>query len=233
MRLVSYNIHGGVGLDGRRSLSRIVEVLKAIDADIVCLQEAHRFLPGSGWQDQAGRIAEGLGMEGSFQNNWRLWGGGYGNALLTRTPLNGIGRFFLPNGHERKRIGLWLERRGVLAGHLQTENGLLTLATTHWSLAEKDRFSSAEEIALWASHTGNPIILAGDFNAGSNSLEIKTLLARTGWRDAATIEPFPTFPSAVPTQRVDYFFHSSEITLRRVYTVVTPASDHLPLIVEW
>jgi endonuclease/exonuclease/phosphatase family metal-dependent hydrolase len=110
---------------------------------------------------------------------------------------------------------------------------LLTLATTHWSLAAKDRLSSVEKIALWASFTGNPIVFAGDFNAGSNSLEIKTLLARTGWQDAASLEPLPTFPSDVPTQRVDYFFHSSEIAIRRVYTAASLASDHLPLIVEW
>ena len=37
--VATWNIHGGIGIDGRYSSARIVEVLNELDADIVALQE--------------------------------------------------------------------------------------------------------------------------------------------------------------------------------------------------
>ena len=39
LTLVSYNIHSGIGTDGRFDLHRVAEVLSEIDADIIALQE--------------------------------------------------------------------------------------------------------------------------------------------------------------------------------------------------
>ena len=41
MRIVTYNIHKGRGIDGRVSLKRIVDVLAELNADIIALQEIY------------------------------------------------------------------------------------------------------------------------------------------------------------------------------------------------
>src|SRR3954454_24620159 len=42
VRLVTFNIHHGVGDDGRHELPRLAQVLAAADADVICLQEVDR-----------------------------------------------------------------------------------------------------------------------------------------------------------------------------------------------
>ena len=39
LRIMSYNIHNGMGLDGRRDLERIAAVILEVNPDIVALQE--------------------------------------------------------------------------------------------------------------------------------------------------------------------------------------------------
>jgi endonuclease/exonuclease/phosphatase family metal-dependent hydrolase len=50
MKLVTYNIRFGLGLDQQIDLERIAETVK--DADIIALQEAERFWIHSGMSDQ-------------------------------------------------------------------------------------------------------------------------------------------------------------------------------------
>lgn len=42
IKVASYNIHKGIGLDRRRDPARVLEVLCEIDADVIALQEADR-----------------------------------------------------------------------------------------------------------------------------------------------------------------------------------------------
>ncbi|MFM5907664.1 MAG: endonuclease/exonuclease/phosphatase family protein, partial [Novosphingobium sp.] len=42
IKVASYNIHKGVGLDRRCDPDRILSVLREIDADVIALQEADR-----------------------------------------------------------------------------------------------------------------------------------------------------------------------------------------------
>ena len=64
VRLVTFNIHHGVGDDGRHDLPRLAQVLAAADADVICLQEVDRhFGPRSEDVDQALLLARALDMQ--------------------------------------------------------------------------------------------------------------------------------------------------------------------------
>ena len=55
LRVASFNIHHGVGLDGKLDLDRIAEVVRSTGAEVVGLQEVDRHLSvRSGWIDQPG-----------------------------------------------------------------------------------------------------------------------------------------------------------------------------------
>lgn len=64
MRLLSWNIQWGRGIDGRVDLPRIVETIHQLgDFDVVCLQEvAINFpgLPGSLGEDQVAELSSGF-----------------------------------------------------------------------------------------------------------------------------------------------------------------------------
>ena len=81
MRLLTYNIHKGIGgRDRRYRLERVVDVIEAENPDFVCLQEVDRGAKRSAHDDQPKILAEYFRMVGHlFQLNFRLRsGGGYG-----------------------------------------------------------------------------------------------------------------------------------------------------------
>ena len=61
LRFVTWNIHGSVGLDGKREPSRIAEALSAMAADVIGLQEVEA-RPALSPLAQAPFLAERLGM---------------------------------------------------------------------------------------------------------------------------------------------------------------------------
>src|SRR2546423_931230 len=143
MRLLTWNIRGGLGMDGRRSIERVSEVIKDTGAEIVCLQEVHQRLPWSGFQNQPADLERLLGMKVIFGGNYGLQGSRFGNALLTGLPVVSWRNIRLPNSRERRRRGMFLERRGLLEVVVSLPSGPLALFTTHWSLDAEDRMESA------------------------------------------------------------------------------------------
>src|SRR4051812_24721075 len=87
LRIVTYNVHRCRGIDNRERPSRIVEVLREIDADVIALQEVLSIPGGTREKDQARYIAEELGANHVAGENRTLKGGSYGNVVLSRHPL--------------------------------------------------------------------------------------------------------------------------------------------------
>ena len=86
MRILTYNIHKGIGgRDRRYRFGRILAVIEAENPDIVCLQEVDRNVRRSRFHDQPQLLADYFGnLERIYQMNVRLREGGYGNLLLSR-----------------------------------------------------------------------------------------------------------------------------------------------------
>ena len=73
--VVSYNIHRGVGLDRRRDLDRIADVIAEISPDVVGLQEVIRE-DGVPHADQAAYLASRLAMSEIVMGETRTHGAG-------------------------------------------------------------------------------------------------------------------------------------------------------------
>jgi len=99
LTLASYNMHYGLGLDGRYDLARIADAVQ--DADIVCLQEVTQNWPQTGHEDQLATLATRLNRYAAFgqmlsvdasevtacgqvQNRRAT----FGNAVLSRWPIS-------------------------------------------------------------------------------------------------------------------------------------------------
>src|SRR4051812_5129581 len=185
VRLVTFNIHHGVGDDGRHDLPRLAQVLAAADADVICLQEVDRhFGPRSEDVDQATLLARALDLQlawGPAIDEPRGAGnprGEYGNALLSRLPILVSDVHRLP-GHG--------EPRSALRTMIELDGAALWVTVTHLSRSGSDR--AAQLAAVAGLHTG-PMetgIVVGDFNAPPDAPELAVLRERFGdaWELAA------------------------------------------------
>ena len=89
MRLLSYNIHKGIGgRDRRYRLERIISVIEAENPDIICLQEVDRHCRRSSHDDQPKLLVEYFKLDSHlYQANVSLKFGMYGNLILSRWPF--------------------------------------------------------------------------------------------------------------------------------------------------
>ena len=125
VRVMSYNIRHGEGMDHRVDLPRIAEVIRAADPDIVSLQEVDRGVERTQHIDEPAQLGELTGMQSIFARNIEYQGGDYGNAVLTRLPVLDHQNHFLP----RTRAG---EQRGMLALTVLAGNRPFLFLATHF-----------------------------------------------------------------------------------------------------
>ena len=232
-RVMTYNIHHGEGIDGKLDLQRIAALVKQERADVVALQEVDRFVPRSGNQDIAARLAELTGMRQVFGKNIDLNGGDYGNAVLSRFPI-------LDHRHTRYHVSVSGEQRGLLEAVLKIQGHEVLLLNTHLDFMKDDveRLANVAEAfeTLAASKPKRPVIWCGDFNAPPQSPAYKAVLEQMVdcWPLAGAGPGF-TIPVQFPAARIDYVFIEKDSPLKpgKAWVPLSKASDHLPVVVEF
>jgi endonuclease/exonuclease/phosphatase family metal-dependent hydrolase len=222
MRVITYNTHGSLGIDGVRSTPRIAEALRPLSADIICFQEIHQRLPWSGREDQPLVLSRILQRRFLFQRNLRIGFGGYGLGIATRGQAAAVRERLLTSGKEQ---------RGALE---VTVTGLpafrrIVVFCTHWGLDTNERSVQAAELAAAVNEASRPVIVCGDFNEGPDGPAVMALIRETGLIDSGAAQNCATFVSDTPGVRIDYILHSPDLAAERVVVLQSPASDHLPV----
>ncbi len=234
---MTYNVHSCVGTDGELSHARIAEVIAVYDPDIVALQELDLARMRSGRIDQAGVIAEQLKMRFHFHPALRVKEEMYGDAILSKLPLQLRHAGELPTVNAR----LAFEPRGALWVTAQCGEHQVQVLNTHLGLSRRERAAQVEALMGpgWLGHADcqQPVVLCGDFNALPRSPVHRAF--RQTLRDAALqfqMKRRATFPSRFPLLRLDYLFVSEAVNVLEVQVPRTPltrlASDHLPVIAD-
>lgn len=226
VRVVSYNIHHGRGLDDRVDLERTADVLRRFDADIVALQEVDERVERSGGVDQAARLGELLGMHHVFGSFFDYQGGRYGMAILARCPLRRAEPVRLPDGNEP---------RIALVAEIELADGrALSVVNVHFDWVDDDRlrYAQARRVADLIEELEGPFLLLGDFNdvPGSRTLALFHRLATEAGKPAGGAF---TFPSTEPAREIDYVFvsRSDAWVIDSVSVgIETMASDHRPVV---
>lgn len=229
VRVLTYNIHHGEGTDGNIDLARIASVIKRLKPDVVALQEVDKKTTRSNGVDQAAELGKLTEMHVAFGKAMDFAGGQYGEAILSRYPLQKFQIHALP-------FTEGCEPRCVLAARFRLgEAGPeIVFASTHLEHAKAPvRLCQAQKLnPILAAANALPTILAGDFNEVPDSPAIKVL--QSHWTDATAGRPQPTWPADQPRTKIDYVFFRPADGWRVVEQQVIGepvASDHRPLLV--
>src|SRR5690606_14987157 len=87
VRVMAYNIHHCLGIDGELDVERIAGVINAANPDLVTLQEVDNRTERSDRVDQAAELGRLTGMHARFGRAIDHQGGEYGQAILSRWPI--------------------------------------------------------------------------------------------------------------------------------------------------
>lgn len=217
LRLLSYNVKSL-----RMSRRAIVAVIRACEPDVLCLQEAPRFLF---WRFQCWLLARRAGL--------RLVAG-HARAgavhVLVRPGVRVVAR---------GRIGLPLtpgrHRRGVAHALLEIDGARVAIASVHMSLYAEERAQHLPLILAAVEAYGAPVVIAGDINEGSGHAVWEALAA--AYQDGFVVAPAgggPTFSAQKPVRRIDAVFVDPRLRVIGCGVPDVPAavdaSDHCPLL---
>lgn len=220
LTFASYNIHKGVGGDGRCDPVRICDVIDELAADIVALQEVDiRFgnrqsvLDLRDLENRAWQVAAVPTKQASM--------GWHGNALLVR---NGIS--VLEVAAERLPQ---LEPRGAVRAKLAAEGHEICVTAMHLDLSGLARKRQFAHLCKASRAPGLPAIMLGDCNEWVRPFGGRRGLA-AHW---AMVAPGPSFPARRPVLSLDRVMHTPHWILKEasvhMSALARQASDHLPV----
>ena len=233
MRLLTYNIHKGIGgRDRRYQPLRIANVIEEANPDLICLQEVTRSARRTRGDDQPADFRDAFQFTPLFQMNVHYKRGGYGNLILSRWPLIETHQISLRQREKKPR--------GAQLALVDTPEGPLHLINWHLGLSDRERRWQAERLIghrLFHALAEHPTLLVGD----TNDWRDKLVRGPIGGAELqhATRPPsrFRTFPAWMPVGSLDKVFACGGIEIKHAHVIhsklARQASDHLPIVVDF
>ncbi len=219
-RVATYNIHCGIGRDGRFSERRILEVLREMDVDVVALQEVESRASGI---DMLGWLAKETGFHAVFGTTLLRADGHYGNGLLARCPIRHIENLDLSFPR--------CEPRNAIVADVECEGETLRVVATHLGLRPAERREQIRRLLpMFRKRSDQPAVLAGDVNEwflwGRPLRWLHRYFAET-----PALRTFPAWRPLLSLDRI-WAHPGSLLGGLRVHDSPTArkASDHLPLV---
>ncbi|MGW9129664.1 endonuclease/exonuclease/phosphatase family protein [Streptomyces sp. NPDC055681] len=239
LRVATYNIHAGAGMDNVFDLDRQAAELRALDADVIGLQEVDvHWDTRSQWRDVAGELAERLHMRVSFAPIYSLdptTPGAprreFGVAVLSRY------RIVSAENHEITRLSTQVPNPvptpapGFGEVVVRVKGMPVHVYVTHLDYRGDPSVRIAQVAdtrRVMAQDEGRKVLL-GDFNAEPGAPELAPL-----WEELADAEPgAPTYPALNPVKRIDFVAVSKDgVQVRDAAVAETLASDHRPVVAD-
>lgn len=235
LRVLNYNIHTGIGVDGTLDLARTADVIRDSRADVVALQEVDvHWGERSQFRDQAGELAGLLRMRLFFAPVYDLdpLAAGqprrqYGVAILSRLPMphtanHQITRLSTVEQNPTPKPAPGFAEAVVLARGVPVH-----VYVTHLDFRPDPAVRAAQVADMLRIMGNGPNILAGDFNATPDAPELAPL-----WAELTAAPTGPTFPADEAVKRIDYVAVSAGVRVRSASAPTTLASDHRPVLTE-
>lgn len=250
MRIATFNILSGRSpADDRVDEDRYRRAVRAIDADLLGLQEVDRNQPRSEHADLTAIAAEEMGavahrfvaaLAGTPGATWSAATGdeqpdsaAYGIAFLSRYDVLGWREVRLPGAPVRvphrfhgRRLPTWVrdEPRAAVVAEVATPGGRLDVVTTHLSFLRPWNLRQLRLLMSALEPRTCPLVLLGDLNMGPRAA------ARvTGMRPLAT---GATFPAVAPREQLDHILAGDDVGPAPGAVLELPMSDHRALVAD-
>jgi len=217
VRLLSYNVRSL-----RDDPQAVATVIRALEPDVVCIQEAPRFLR---WRSKCAALARESGL-------YIVTGGRPAGAMLLMTAL----RTRVVSSQDvllSKKAGL--HQRGLAVGVLEIDGATFGVASMHLDLDAGERLRHVDEIVGHLDALAVPVVVAGDVNEGPDAPAWRALAVR--YQDAYAVAPSGdglTYSAKQPVKQIDGVFVDRRITVRSCgvpdVARTEEASDHRPLL---
>lgn len=240
LKLMTYNIHKCIGgLDRSYRPQRIVETIQHYNPDVLLLQEVDDGVPRSRLDRQVDLLGDALRLEHrAFQLNVKLKRGGYGNAILSRFPIQETHTINLTVWPKKRRQALVVKLRIDEASATGHHQRTVVVANIHLGLASFERkrqlLTLLDSKVMSHVHRTTPTIVAGDFNDVWQNLSNGHLRSN---EFQSAIGLTKTFPAALPIRSLDGIYFRGNLVAERGFAghikVARAASDHLPAIAEF
>ena len=244
LRVLSYNIHYGVGMDSNKDLKRIADVINRLNPDIVGLQE----VADSNMTATISHLTDMIGVFGASTEKEtpnlyhlldipvpesQLF---YGDAILSKYPFRYLGNLSIPSASSSRYEAMCVD---VNFSEKYGEETMVRFITTHFDYlrtigSEYARKAAIEviETAFINDSLNIPYILTGDLNATPLSAPLK-LLEEKGWVIENAGKELATVPSISPQKQIDYVLVRPKKRWRIIDVSVIEeelASDHRPIL---
>lgn len=244
IRLLTVNTHKGFTAFRRRFvLQELREAVRAVDADLVFLQEVQgaQRPAGSGHpvplpEPHYEYLADRIWPQFAYGRNAVYPNGHHGNAMLSKYPI-------VAHQNHDVSVDPRGEARGLLHCVLQVPGvrGPLHAICVHLGLAERHRRRQLELLChLLARQVPEtaPLLLAGDFNDWRNRANL--VLDRCAGLQEVFVRAFGrparTFPARLPLLQLDRVYVRGLSSCRPVLLPRRPwshLSDHIPLAADF
>ncbi len=224
LKVLTYNLRFGE----LASLEELAEFIKSQDPDVVALQEVdvktyRKWIPQQNGKDFITELGFRTGMLTAYAKTIPFANGYYGIGILSKFPFAETRKYLLPIPEGSK------EQRALLLANVELSDGnIFTFICTHLDYPSSE-VRQVQVAALTEILKGNPypMILAGDFNASPDAIEINSGMAN--WLQVSTSDF--TFPASGPKAKIDYIFcyPDSNWVVDSASTPQVKLSDHLPV----
>ena len=220
LRVLSYNVRSL-----RDDPAAVAAVIRSCRPDVVCLQEAPRFLR---WRSKSAALARTAGL-------FVVTGGRPAGAMMLMARL-GV------DVHSTRDLLLsrtpGLHQRGLAVADVEVDGQRWVVASMHLGLRADERLRHTDEVIDALSSYDVPVVLAGDVNErpGEPAWSVLAEVYQDSWTAAGGDESGPggTFRSDAPYERIDGVFADRRLTATSCEVPDLPevatASDHRPVL---
>jgi endonuclease/exonuclease/phosphatase family metal-dependent hydrolase len=233
LKLMSYNIRHGEGMDGVQDLSRTAQIINTHAPHLCALQEIDNKCTRTNNIDQTSFLAQSTAMQGNFGAFMDFQGGAYGLANLTNLPISNTTVLALPDGLQEPRVAIVQEV--VIA-----KNRSILFINVHFdwisgSEGSASRLKQAKALVIHLDALGKAAIITGDFNCTPQSPTMKYFTAQ-GFVFMQKGGDNLSFQGSTKAE-IDHVIYrpSKQVTFipQHIQLLNAPlASDHRPLIAE-
>ncbi len=235
LKIMTYNIHYGIGRDRKYRLDRVIDVIKNEKPDVVALQEVDKGMSRSNLDDQPYIIADSLNMNFHYCVNLSIGDGEFGLATFSRFPICGNLRYDLSFS---PRLKLRFRPRGILRTDIELGADCLHMFNLHLGLGLRERIYQRRKLLsesiLLDQRLAHPVAIAGDFNDRPISVVHSKLKGH--FRDAFELsgdKNSSTFYWGPVKLKLDHIYVSGRLRPVETYVANTRlsriASDHMPV----